>query len=108
MSQIWNHVDLVEQHATPVVGMGATVLSYTDRNAYTIVAVPSRCRMILQRDTATRTDDNGMSESQTYEFSRNPEAPTIVCRFGRKNGWRTPDGRKVLVGVREQYRDFSF
>lgn len=109
MSQIWNHVTLSESFAKPEVGMGATVLSYTDRHAYTIVEVSKSGKTIkIQEDTATRKDANGMSESQDYEFSRNPKGAIYSARFGKK-GWKLMGmTSKVLVGVRDFYYDYSF
>lgn len=110
MSQIWNHVRLTEEVATPKVGDGATMLLYTDRHAYTITSVAKSGKSFtMQRDTVKRVDTNGMSESQDYEFTRNEQGETVTVRMSKK-GWRVGGmrGNKVLVGCRDEYFDFSF
>jgi len=96
---------------TPVVGMGVTELCWTDRHAHTIIEVKSSTRIVVQRDKATRTDKNGMSEDQTYTFERNPDGVTHVLSL-RKNGrWiRVGDsmgGCTWSPGHRSEYYDFS-
>lgn len=47
----------------PTVGMGATLLGWTDRHACTIVEVSmerDRIVVTVQEDNAKRTDSNGM------------------------------------------------
>lgn len=110
MSQLWNHVPLTEEHAKPIVGEGATYLSYTDRHAYTITAVDPKGKWFdMTRDKAERADSHGMSESQDYTFTTNPNAKPIRVRMSKK-GWRIGGmkGNKVLVGVRDEYYDYSF
>jgi hypothetical protein len=98
---------------TPEVGMGATMLSWTDRKAATIIEVSkSGKRITIQPDKSTRTDSNGMSESQSYTYEPNPKAYAIEYSL-RKNGrWvRVGDsmtGSSLLVGHREEYYDYSF
>ncbi len=98
----------------PVVGMGATELCYTDRHAGTIVAVSANGKMVwFKQDIATRTDTNGMSECQTYEYAPNENA-IMVCYTQRANGkWvrhgePLNGGMALLVGTRQTYHDFSF
>jgi hypothetical protein len=96
----------------PVPGMGATRLMYTDRKACTIAMVSSLA-VWVREDKVTRTDSNGMSESQEYAFAPNNEAPLHEYSL-RKNGqyvrvgqpMRT--GERLLIGHREHYHDFSF
>jgi hypothetical protein len=100
----------------PEVGMGATILMWTDRRAATIIAV-SRFKsgtragqvseVTVQEDTATRTDDNGMSEMQTYEYTRNLAGATM--RFKRnKAGAFVGNSGRLRIGDRRQYHDYSF
>ena len=96
----------------PVIGMGATILCWTDRHAATVVRVsPSGKTVWVQQDHAKRTDDNGMSEVQSYEYTPNPEAPMKMFRLG-KHGWREAGsrgkGNGLALDVRRQYHDFSF
>lgn len=54
------------------VGMGATKLSYSDREAYTVQRIVSDSRVIVTRDIVTRTDSNGPSDVQDYEYESTP------------------------------------
>lgn len=99
----------------PEVGMGATVLGWTDRYAATIVAVKGKDAgtVIIQLDHATRTDTNGMSDSQTYEYAPNTDAPRVTYTR-RKNGhWvrqgeSLKGGTRLSIGQRNHHHDFSF
>lgn len=99
----------------PTVGMGATVLSWTDRAAATVVWVsPDGKSVKITDDTAKRVDSNGMSECQTYEYTSNmnvEEARTFTLRkngsWVRKGGG-SKNGQRILIGHRETYHDFSF
>lgn len=99
---------------TPEVGMGATVCMYSDRHACTIVEVNGRgTRVVVQEDTATRTDRNGLSDAQSYEYTPNPDAARDVFTL-RKNGrWvrqgeSTTGGTALSIGHRSKFHDFSF
>ena len=51
--------------------------------------VAQQSQIIVQRDNAKRTDKNGMSETQQYEYTANPEARKVTVTL-RKNGrWVT-------------------
>ena len=108
----------------PVVGMGATILSWTDRHPATITKVQTdtqgRWIVTVQEDQAERLDDNGFSESQKYKFSLNPNGFTSWFRFetgkgwreitpGKKlNSWKLSEGHGLRIGERNKYHDFSF
>ncbi len=114
----------------PEVGMGATILCWTDRHAATIVAVGQwrgSTLLDVQRDYATRIDKNGMSECQTYEYHRNTFASIQRFWWDKKRMvWREVNeadghkhkvkkvlskpgqGRGLMIGVRREYHDFSF
>jgi hypothetical protein len=94
------------------IGDGATVLAWTDRYAATVVKVTPRS-ITVREDTATRTDKNGMSESQSYEYAPNPEGRewTFTLRADGKfyeRGAAMGKGYKLLVGERRAYHDYSF
>lgn len=101
------------QSADVEIGMGATVLSFTDRHAATVVSISSNGRRIgIKYDKAIRTDDNGTSDSQSYRYEPG-EGPTLYFtkrKDGRfvKEGETLSGGQKVLVGTRDHYHDFSF
>ncbi len=98
----------------PEVGMPATLLYWSDRKPATVVRVSASGREVeIQRDRSKRTDDNGMSEGQVYEYERDPHAVREVFTL-RKNGrWvekgmRMGQGLRLGLGYREEYYDFSF
>jgi len=94
------------------VGQGATYSIGSDRYPYTVIEVSSPTRVVVQADYYRRTDNNGFSESQTYEYTHNPSAfQTIVTR--RKDGvWRkkgdTKGGGRFSLHGRNAYQDPSF
>lgn len=107
----------------PTVGMGATILAWTDRHPATIVEaskVRGRWLIVVQEDHAKRVDNNGLSESQTYEYSENlagakttfMQMPgggwSIVFKNPETKRWNKIDGNGLRIGEREKYRDFSF
>lgn len=105
---------------TPTVGMGATILGWTDRHPATIIEVWKKDYVVaVQEDHAFRTDKNGMSESQEYTYFPNCAGNISYYRFvdGRwqsvrmnfKTGrWVKTEGSGLRIGEREKYHDFSF
>lgn len=118
---LFNH--LMTRSAAPVmpkVGDGATICGWTDRYAATVVAVEKNV-VTVRQDHARRTDSNGMSEMQEYEYTPNPNGSTYAFRYSVKKGkwdqvyfnsptgrWKIVDGKGVWFGTRNQYHDFSF
>lgn len=96
----------------PQVGMGATVLLWTDRHAATIVSVEKNGKRIgIVEDEATRIDKNGMSESQEYSYA--PGKGGVQYFTLRKNGAYVREGdsikgTRIAIGARRHYHDFSF
>lgn len=88
----------------PQVGDGVTVYYYSDRAAGTIVRRTPKM-VIVQLDTATRTDKNGMSELQTYTYAPDPKGAFLTFRL-TKRGW-TGSGVRLGAG-RHSYYDYSF
>ena len=86
INHLMSDIGLVE----PKVGMGATILCWSDRHAATIVKV-TKATIHVRRDKAIRTDKNGMSEIQTYTYEPDPDAPVEVFRK-TKRGWRATGG----------------
>lgn len=120
-----NHIHAygVKGQPEPVVGMGVTILGWTDRYAGTIVKVEKihgALYVHVKEDRAKRIDKNGMSESQEYEYSPNPGAATQTWRckangmwesvwFKEKTGrWNRSSGSGLAIGYRKAYHDFSF
>jgi hypothetical protein len=102
----------------PEVGKGATVLHWTDRSAYFVNEVSEDGKtVVIERAKAVRTDNNGMSETQSYEYVRDPqtEPETIKFTYGK---WRRVytnwEGKKetspinIIFGTMREYFDYSF
>lgn len=107
MTCVANVLTFKEQFVTTTVGMGATVVLYTDRHACTVVGISkSGKRVTLRRDQVTRLDARGRSESQSYRFAADPTGQVSTARL-TKRGWSS-GGCKVLIGVREEYYDPNF
>ena len=102
----------------PEVGMGVTLLGWTDRYAATIIEVEGNV-ITVQEDQSKRTDGNGVSEDQTYSYEPNPNGMTHHYRFRndaweavqrneRTGRWNRRDGYGLMLGVRQHYYDFSY
>lgn len=100
--------------SVPTVGMGATKLYWSDRKACTVVEVsPNGKKIGVKRDIATRTDSNGMSESQEYSYETDETAPIEYYTLRKNGAWVKEGeslryGQRLSVGYREEYYDFSF
>lgn len=98
---------------TWAVGDGCTLLGWSDRHAATVTAVSASGKRIeVKGDISTRTDTNGMSDCQTYEFAPNPDAIAQVYTL-RKNGRWVKEGFPMKGGPsigrgRSTYYDYSF
>ncbi len=100
--------------STSTVGMGATRLGYSDRHPYTVIEVnPNGKECVIQEDKATRTDSNGMSDSQSYAYEPNPNAAKETIRLYKDGHWHiymkgAGKGDVVMLGRRQKYYDYSF
>jgi hypothetical protein len=108
----------------PVVGMAATMTSYSDRHAGTVIEVIGKGSAIIvkvRQDNAKRIDNNGMSDSQEYEYSPNPDGsieifksssigkPFTNVRVNPVTGRLVKAERCGLsLGVRDEHFDFCF
>lgn len=100
---------------------GATILSWTDRHPCTVIEkfkVGKFWYIEVQQDRAVRIDENGMSDSQKWEYSRDTTGIINTFRI-TENGYqhvrKNENGRYVKatgyglsVGRREKFHDFSF
>lgn len=112
-----NHIESRDASAQPAVGMGATRLGWSDRHPYTVIEVllfksgakAGQVRAVcVQEDNATRTDKNGMSDSQSYEYTPNPDAPVEVYRACKGGVFKDAKGSRLMIGKRSKYYDYSF
>lgn len=101
-----NHVMSGCTTTAPEVGMGATVLGWTDRYAGTIVKI-TPTQIHVQRDIAIRADQRGMSEIQNYTYKTDQTGLIEVFRK-TKRGYRNRAGNGLLIGARQAYYDYSF
>jgi hypothetical protein len=112
----------VNGQPTPMVGMGATLLFYSDRRAATITKVETirgKVYLEVQEDTSVRTDKNDMSECQDYDYSPNPNGRVQTFRQaangmwervykGDTGRWKKTDCGGLRIGSRDTYYDFSY
>tara|TARA_E500000318_G_scaffold44839_1_gene42381 strand:- start:401 stop:865 length:465 start_codon:yes stop_codon:yes gene_type:complete len=113
------------------IGNGATIYYWSDRHGGTLIDVITRKNgrrfIVVQVDHAKRTDRNGFSESQTYEFTPNPEGRKHYAEvidieteegergfilepreFNPKTNRFSKDGNRITLGHRSEYWDPSF
>lgn len=98
------------QSLEPAVGMGATLVCWSDRHAGTIVDVSrTGYRVVWQRDRATRLDSNGMSDSQRYAYSPEPASARETFTRRKDGSYRLVGTKqRLLLGVRDEHYDYSF
>jgi len=98
----------------PVVGMGVTEILWSDREPYEVIAVKDDRHITIRKYDYIRTDDNGMSECQEYNYISNPDGKIKHLFLTKKGVWRERIGKRelgttrFLVGKAERYYDFSF
>ena len=67
----------------PYIGMPATLVYFSDREPGTVVDMsPSGKTIYVQEDNAIRTDNNGMSEIQEYEYFEKAPFRIGFCNKG--------------------------
>ena len=117
-----NHILTTERVDVPNVGDAATICRWSDRSPATVVSVTRKGKSVIvavQCDFYTRTDSNGLSESQTYDYAPNPEGAVYFYKLKKDGSWaqvhKNENGRFVLsrgagiyFGHRERYYDFTF
>lgn len=114
---------MVNGQPSPVVGMGATILSWTDRDAGTIVeveAIKNGYRVGVTRDHSKVVSGSTQDGSAEYEYSQNAggyisrwqtdkNGMWVECHFNSEtNRWKASKGNGLRIGARETYRDPSF
>lgn len=118
MTHTGSLINLVSGNARypePKIGMGATILRWTDRDAATVVAVSASGKQVtVQQDKATRTDNLGMTDSgQTYTYEADTNAPKRIYTLRKNGAWvlkgdTLQGGERLAIGRRDTYYDFSF
>ena len=113
------------------IGNGATIYYWSDRHGGTLIDVITKKNgrrfIVVQEDHAKRTDRNGFSESQTYEFTPNPQGRKHYAEvldietedgqlgfileprtFNSKTNRFRKEGTRIGLGKRSEYWDPSF
>ena len=101
------------------VGDGVTLNYYSDETPATIIEIDPKGRWIkVQEDIAKRIDNNGMSDCQDYEYSRNTNGVihtfyktrrkdfTLFTDTGK--GTNNHYGIYLTLKLRRAYFDYSF
>jgi hypothetical protein len=105
---------LIGSTVEPQVGMGATIISWTDRDPATIIAVsPSGRSVIIQEDYAEPVAGhcNAYTEAQRWTFKRNGGGHVETYSKRKDGSWRRKgerQGQKLVIGHRDKYRDPHF
>ncbi len=114
-----------KQAVEPAKGVGVTFYLYSDRHAGTIQCVWTEGAysfIAVTEDDAKRTDKNGMSEMQDYEYTEQPDGYQMIYRRktdsaepwrsvhkSDKGRWKlTGSTTSISIGWRDAYHDFSF
>lgn len=105
-----NHLYSGSISPIPTVGMGATILSWTDRHAATIVEVVSHRKIAIIEDNA-EAKHKGMTDSQEWELTPGTGGKQYFTL--RVNGtWvregESIKGQRLGVGYKSHYYDYSF
>jgi len=94
----------------PTVGMGATISYHSDCSPATVIQVlHNGRRLVLQEDKAIRTDTNGMSESQSYDYETDLNGSIHYASLRKDGTYRLLGGKtSIWLGSRRKYHDYSF
>lgn len=111
---LMNRIAETPAHVRPTVGMGATILYFSDRAACTVIWVSENGKLAeIQEDKAIRLDSNGQSDSQEYRYEPDPDGKRSHISL-RKNGkymlkgGAMKNGTVVMLGERDKYYDYGF
>lgn len=83
---------------------------YSDRHAYEFIGWETQNRILVRQLKAKRIDNNGMSESQEYEFTQDESRPILTLRRHKNGCWYTAGGCTPFTFTARpyEYYDFSF
>jgi hypothetical protein len=97
--------------SSPVLGMGVTEGIGSDCRPYTIIEIHKEGKeLVIQADSFVRVDNNGISETQVYEYTRNGEGEKVTLHRNHKGnyGQLGKRGYYYVIGQRRKYSDPSF
>jgi predicted transcriptional regulator len=103
------------------IGMGATYHVGSDSYAATVTKIVDGKVVQTRDDIAKRTDSNGLSGPQVYEYTANPKGDMKHWRVNRSGRWvevsfnartkrwQSPDSvYRIVFGEREHHVDPDF
>lgn len=94
----------------PEIGMGATVHSFSDSHPATIIRISASLnQIVLQEDKSIRTDNNGLSDCQSYDYESDTNGILYFATLRKDGKYRvTGSKRLVSLGIRRKHHDYSF
>lgn len=117
---LMNHIYSRVTNPQPEVGMGVTICMWSDRHAGTIVAIEKDI-LVVADDDVKRIDSNGISESQEYKYTTNPNNRKTYWKKDKSGKYceyymnrdtnrynKCGTGCHLGIGYRQEYYDFSF
>ena len=112
---LMNRIKENEIPSKPEVGMGATLLMWSDRHAYTIHKVSENGKKLwASPDNAKLIAGTCQSENQTYEYSNDNQDDENMWHLftlrkdGRWHRGTTLQGSVLAIGYRNTYSDPTF
>ena len=108
-----NRLAEMTKQPKPEIGMFATEMLWSDRKPYEIVAIKDERHITVRGLDWKRTDHNGISESQEYEYTSNPENHKCELFLTKNGRWVERIDRHYgcttfVLGFAERYYDPSF
>ena len=93
----------------PEAGDGATIYLYSDRHAYTVVAVKAGKRPVvtIQRDRVIVDAPSGPGLPQHYTYRPDLDGATREVTIQRGQWREKGGGSAVRFGVRDEWYDYS-
>lgn len=94
----------------PQIGMGVTIAYYSDSCPATIIQITNNGkRLVVQVDSSTRTDTNGVSDIQSYTYSTDPNGEILIVTKRKDGTYRLTKSKSLVhIGVRRKFHDYSF
>ena len=103
---------LAKDAIRPEIGMGATEMCWSDRHPWTVVAVYSENKCMLQKDSVKAKEGDHPMGHQEWEITPNPQGITAIVTRRRNGQWhhvnRAMNTTGFVLGQRRYYYDWSF